>query len=417
MHIPWLVLIIGLEAVLAVIILCLLLALHARKLKQLLARQQDQLRQAIQKPAQATPEPPPSPDTAPQAYLEAQLASTQAVFLSEAPESDIDAPQADALSTVARAAAIRHAILCLELDGDGSGLGSEHWTQIGELLAALSPTSSENGDGSEDLTQALENAQKRIENLEKFKKLFFEMESKWDAARDEAQGYHDQLSELSEGMENKDEFSAILARYNAVYDDISQTIEAASGNNISQTVRTESITLTKPDPRTNDQLNTLRNVAADQHRLINKLQKQLQDAESAEQKEVLINELQNQLSQQERYVKESETCVQLLESELDTALNKLNIYEAKAQDANHAQQEITEMRTTLQQYASEAKELVIHINMLETENQQLKGNTADPVYGDDAGLADQLETLKESYTTLEAQYAELEEKYLDLRMK
>ncbi|MDO3384340.1 hypothetical protein QWI17_00655 [Gilvimarinus sp. SDUM040013] len=427
MQIPTLVLIIGLEAALALIILCVLLALYARKVKKLLARQQEQLRQAMQRPVAASPPvAPPTPaetSVSPQAYLQEQLEATSQVFAAEAPDTDIANAQPSELSSIARIAAIRHAILSAETNGDDApGLTNEQWQALGQKLQALFSAE----EGRSDDAQALENAQKRIQNLEKFKKLFFEMEDKWNAARSDAQNYHDQLAGMTEGVEDQEQFEAVLAKYHAVYDGISDSIEEAadSGSDAAkqETGETKTVTVTKPDPRTTDQLHALRNVAADQHRLINKLQKQLQDAQTAEQKEVVIQDLQGQLAQQERYVKESETCVKLLESELDTAIKKLNEYEVAAEASAGDEEEIKEMRATLHQFTLETKELLKRLEALETENQSLKSGDGavqtKPGAGADTTNAEadaQLTSLKEKYSSLETQYAELEEKYLDLR--
>lgn len=411
MQIPWLMLIIGLELVAVLMVLCLLLLLYARKLRRLLARQQEQLRQAITQPAQTADIPEQNQASPPlTAHLQQQLSQTQAFFQSQAPEADINSPDQDTLSPAARAAALHHAILQIELDSGGKRIEDAQWAQIGEHLERLTGTADGEADAPE-LAQALENAQKRIQNLEKFKKLFFNMEQMWDKARKEAQEYHDQLLEMGQGALEPEQFANLLAKYNSVYDDINHSINAASDRADEPTTTT--ITLTKPDPRTSDQLAALRNVAADQHRLINKLQKQLQDAESAEQKNAVINQLQSQLDKQDRYLKESEICIKLLESELDTAINKLNEYEVKASAGEAAQEEMDEMRDTLHQYALEAKDLVTRIDLLENENQQLKA--ADHPQSDTPELASELSSLQKRYIELETQYAELEEKYLILR--
>ncbi|MDO3380567.1 hypothetical protein [Gilvimarinus algae] len=416
MHLPLIGVIVGLEILLALLVLCLLALLYVRKLRALLARQQEQLRQAMEKamaPAAPAPVAQPAPVSDPKTHLAEQLAATLEHFQALAPEVDIDQTEGAELDEPARISATRYALLKTELEAtENGGWQEDHWQALAERLAPLLAS-----DDSANLEQELANAQKRVANLEKFKKLFFEMEDQWEQARGEAQEYYNQLSALSSGVDDQERFDELLAKYHAVYDDIDQQIASASERKApdpSTQTEHKTITITRADPRTAEELTKLRNVAADQHRIINKLQKQLQDAESAEQKEEVIQGLQTQLEQQLRYVKESETCVQLLESELETAVAKLNEYEMKAGQSAQNDDEMEQMRATLHQFTLETKDLLKHLDALEKENQTLK-STGGPASAADPTAGNALAQLREKYAELEFQYAELEEKYLELR--
>ncbi|WP_020210340.1 hypothetical protein [Gilvimarinus chinensis] len=385
---PSILLIVLLEAALALLVAGLLIYLYIRKLRRLIRRQQEQLRLSLERSAAHTEH---------QTPLEDQLKNTSKHFFSQAPEGDINTPT-ESLSPSAQLAAIHYHLL--------SHLGPEAaegtWEQAGEKFLNLL-----NAEPNQD--QALATAEKRIQNLEQFKKLFFEMEQQWETARLEAQHYYEQLMAMQDEVEDPAKFSALLNQYNSLYDDIHHSIIAATGSEPTSTssVEPERITLTRADPRTADELNKLRNVAADQHRIINKLQQQLLDAKSAEEKEAVIQQLQDQLEQQLRYVKESETCVQLLESELEASTQKLNELESALNNTIDQQHEMDDMRATLHQFTLETKDLLNHIDSLEKENQVLRDSQQD------AGQQD----LQQRHSQLEAQYAELEERYLDLRSK
>lgn len=121
-----------------------------------------------------------------------------------------------------------------------------------------------------------------------------------------------------------------------------------------------------PDTRTIDELQNLRSLAADQHRLIGQLQKQVRAAESAEQKEQVIQDLKAQLQQHLRYMKESETCVALLERELAEVQTQHNhLAHLQATD----QETIQSMRAALTQFTVESKDLLERINTLEEQQQ------------------------------------------------
>ncbi|UTF61363.1 hypothetical protein [Gilvimarinus sp. DA14] len=393
MQIPSILLIVGLEIVLALILVCLLGFFHLRKLRRLLNRQQEQLRQSLEAPAADNQTPNP---------LDHQLKSAYKHFYDQEPEADINTPSRD-LSPSAQLAAIHYHLL--------SHLGPEAaegtWEQADEKLHNLLET-----QASDETAPELAQAQKRIQNLEKFKKLFFDMEQQWEHARSEAQQYYEQLMAMSAEVEDPEKFNQLLNQYNSLYDDIHQhfTSAVSAPTDTGQSDATRLVTVTRADPRTAEELNKLRNVAADQHKIIGKLQKQLQDAQSAEEKEAVIQQLQGQLEQQLRYVKESETCVQLLESELEATISKLNELENQQEGGADKDQEIEEMRATLHQFTLETKDLLLHLETLEKENLELK----DTTNRDDSPALSQLQ---QSYTELQAQYTELEERYLELRSK
>src|SRR5690606_19893552 len=115
----------------------------------------------------------------------------------------------------------------------------------------------------------LSNYKKRVENLEKFKQLFFDMEKNWLNAKSKAAEYYTQLSGMSEMVANKDLFNDVLNRYHNVYTDINAGFEVVRQGlpNVKQ-VETQTVHITQLNPQSNSEIIKLRNVAADQHRII-----------------------------------------------------------------------------------------------------------------------------------------------------
>jgi hypothetical protein len=273
------------------------------------------------------------------------------------------------------------------------------------------------------IAEELANVKKRVENLEKFKKLFFDMEQQWQDAKKQAQDYYQQLLAMAGNVDDKDGFVDLLENYHRVYSDIDGGFDqgkyVASKSN--PPGDPQIITVTRIDPRAGDEIVKLRNVAADQHRIISQLQRKLEEAVTAEAKEIVINELQQQLQRQVRFVQESETCIQLLEDELAVASEKLNQQQQQLDVENTAQQENVRIKETLHNFTQESKELIASIVNLEQENERLKTNQQKPqsTVTDRSAVGDS-EALKEAQAellALQGQYAELEEKYLNLRLK
>src|SRR5690606_36765143 len=137
---------------------------------------------------------------------------------------------------------------------------------------------------------------KRIGNLEKFKTLFFDLEKQWEEAQGQANIYHQQLTEMTRTLDNSEAFDTTLQQYHDIYHEINNQI--IKGVNADNQEAADTGQAARIDTKTSDELAKLRNVAADQHRIIGKLQKRLREAESAEQRELVIHDLETQLQQQ-----------------------------------------------------------------------------------------------------------------------
>lgn len=410
---PHIWLIISLEALAVVAVVCVLLLLYIHKLRRLVDRQQQTLRQAVEQSGDAADSPPTTPshnELSAKDYLERELEATERYFDTHHSTVPMDEFDVEVASLEARAALVRHKLLTLQLTDTAKPWGPEAWRS---WLAELEPLLAEDQQRLEELQQALETRDKRIANLEHFKQLFFDLELQWEAASNQATIYHQQLSAMSQELDNPEEFDKTLKLYHEVYHDIDAQL---TQNRQEQAETTEKVIRElRIDPKTAEELAKLRTVAADQHRIIGKLQKRLRDAESAEQKDLVIKEMEGQLQQHLRYIKESETCVELLEKELSSAMQRVSELEhTQGADAEETQA----MRATLKQFTDESKELLEWINKLETENDELKASLArSPEGGNTTGNEAAQQALQAELEKQQRHYAALEEKYLALKTK
>lgn len=409
---PHIWLIISLEAFAVVALICALLLFYIRKLRNLIDRQQQTLRQAMEQaeddtPAEATKTPAPDTSSALE-YLQRELDATERYYQAEHSTSLESFNPAEAVP-MARAAVIRHKLLSLQLTSVDTPWSAETWNQ---WLEALEPLLGDDQGRLIELEEALQTRDQRIANLETFKQLFFELEQQWEEAQSQANLYHQQLSDMTRELDNTAEFDKTLQQYHDVYNEVSaQFVKGREGG---ETAEQQVVPESRADPRTADELAKLRTVAADQHRIIGKLQKRLREAESAEQKELIIKELEGQLQQHLRYIKESETCVELLEKELSAAMQKVALLErTQGTDA----EETDAMRATLQQFTEESKELLGWINKLESENEELKADLARNTATDAKPGKPTSPALQAELDKLKQEYTSLEEKYLDLKLK
>jgi len=350
-----------------------------------------------------------------------------------------------------RTAALQHAILIAEKEAfHASKNGKPNWTILetkfdqllqffnfkpagGEAQAPAEVDTSE----LDNLKQELEANQKRIENLEKFKKLFFDMEDQWRAAKKQAEEYYQQLSAMSGQVTDTEAFENLLENYNSVYDSIGQTIEVAAGgqnaprSGSGDTIIVEgggkrsisTIEITKADPRTQSELKQLRSVAADQHKIIAELQRKLSSTSSAEEKANMVADLNEQLSRQSRFLKESETCMQLLEDELNRTMQEASDLRSELSAKGGDLEKLPKLEALVQQFSGESKDMLETISRLEQENEQLTAQTS--VSGEGGGQpapasggdGEAMAELQQKLLDSQSQYAELEERYLDLKMQ
>jgi hypothetical protein len=415
MQVPNAIIFVAAEIIIVLLVCTVIFFVHSRKLKSLVRRQQEKLLALLE----AQPAPPSSPSPNYKSYLNDELDATAAQFAAFSPNQDIALELPIDSPLLQRILALRYAFLRAEELGTTEDRGTpEYWNIFQQALEPL--LSSPQGESSTELEAELGTAKKRIENLEKFKRLFFDMEKQWTEAQANAQDYYAQLLALSEGVEDRAAFNSVLESYHGVYDSIQQNITQVIQNPDSFNQH-KTINITRQDPRAAEEIVKLRNVAADQHRIINDLQRKLMSAATAEEKELIIQELQQQLQRQIRFVTESETCIQLLEDELAKAHEEISIQERSLDETSALSEENQQIKNALHSFTLESKDLVSSINQLEDENDSLKQNIRTTTATINTQLttsesAPEVKKIQAELSDLKKQYAELEERYLDLKL-
>ncbi len=137
---------------------------------------------------------------------------------------------------------------------------------------------------------------------------------------------------------------------------------------------------------------------------------------TAEEKDLVIKELEQQLQRQIRFVQESDTCVQLLEEELTKANEKIAEQEQQLDSDHYLEEENQRIKQTLHDFTKESKDLLINIEELEKENDELKHNLDETPPSTETSGGNSVQ-LQAEFAELRKQYAELEEKYLELKFK
>ena len=419
MQVSTLVLAVALEIYLLLLIATVVLIFYALKQKKLIRRQQEKLRELIETIKTASSPAAPAGKSYKQLIYD-QIELTQDRFALIAPRSDISEVQPSDLPINQRIVALRYAFLRAEELGTTEVPGSEgYWNVFRQTLEPLlQSTATPASDASleQSNSEELEMYKKRVENLEKFKKLFFDLEKRWNEAQANAQGYYNELYAMADGVEDRERYEMLLGQYGNSYNEITQYMHSTNAAITGQPVENRTINIVRQDPRAAEEIMKLRNVAADQYRVISNLQRKLEDAVTAEEKDLVIKELEQQLQRQVRFVQESDTCVQLLEEELNKAHEKIAEQAGILGHEHELEEENQRIKETLQNFTHESKELLGNLENLERENDLLK-NSMDQTDTDSGATPANLQQIQTEFAELRKQYTELEEKYLELKFK
>lgn len=416
-------LIAAIEIAAVLLVFCVILVVQNRSLRGLVKKLQGRLAQLVEdlKRAKAAPPAPEAPPTEePESksfldYVDEHIEITRDHHGTLDPDRDIVLDLAPDTELPRRAAALRYAVLLAEKEAvqSAQALGEDiNWSllrakyqQIFDFYEDYLPEPEEVSDSAEldALNQELTNAKKRINNLEKFKALYFDLEESWEASKKQAKVHYDDLSAMASEVSDGDKFEQALESYHAAYTQIDGIIQEGVGDpeTIIETVKVT-------DEETAGELRHLRIVAADQHKIITQLQNKLQDATTDEERNQIVDGLKDELDKQKRFMQESETCIQLMEDELNNVHRELDQLKGRLKS-------LPAIKTQMQELRKQKDEFELKAYALTSENRKLKKQLKEDKGGvtvDDGESA----KLKKELSELETRYANLEEKYLDLKL-
>lgn len=431
MQIDSIVLIAAAEVGAVLMIFCVILLVQNRSLRKLIKKLQTRMGEIVQDLKTATSSPPPpttsseeSTQQSCQTYLnqvDEQLDITRAHHASLSPDRDIVLDLAPDTELPRRAAALRYAMLLAEkeallaavdpdIDPDSDGL---EWSKIRGKYQQIfdfyedytaEPEGAADQEELDALNQELTNAKKRINNLEKFKALYFDLEELWEASKEKAKSHYKDLTELASEVDSGGKIESALESYHASYGTVDRIIQQGVGD--PETI-IEKVAVT--DEETAGELRHLRVVAADQHKLITELQVRLKNASTDEERVEIVEGLQGELEKQKRFMQESETCIQLMEDELNNANKELDQLKGRLKALPSIKTQLQEIRKTKDEYE-------LKVYSLTSENRKLTKKLKDEKR---SVIVESGETtkLKKDIADLETRYASLEEKYLDLKIQ
>lgn len=384
-------------------------------------------------------------------FIEAQIELTREHHASQSPDRDIVLDLDTDIPEERQITALRHAFLVMEKEAQYASEDDAAmvWPVIRAKLqqiihfyrTAFQGSGGDNGPSEPDemLLQELQNYKQRVENLDKFKKLFFDMEKQWNAARKEAEQYRAELLEMTQDLENAGAIENVLNQYTNAYNDLQNFIDSGadladggSGEVRRREPARVDIVDERKAPETKviithqDEIVRLRKMMVEQHNIIAGLKQKLRESDTTEDKLAAVDQLSRELDKQERMMRESETCIKLLEDELTQMRSQMHALaeENKELRDNSSQQSEQEVQEMIASHVAESRDMMSSIAQLEKENKKLREQAAAGAGGgggadfDDAEaerLRTKLAEVQQELLNLQTQHIELEERYIELK--
>jgi hypothetical protein len=490
------------EIAVVLLLLCVFLLLHVRSLRQLVSALEEKIiavrdtlkttRQDFKAVRERLLEREQAPTLSYSEHIEAQIDATRNHHLSLDPDRDIVLDIEPDTTLERQSAALRHAFLVAEqeaaLAADNEGVdwdilqaklgqiiqfyqSSQRQTEPGPLEAIdldnlddLVAPPVDDGELAK-LQEQLANQTRHIENLEKFKKLFFDTEEKWRAATAQADLYKQQLLDRSAELGAGEDFQELLSRYSNSYEGFGAELADDRGQARAAThvieIENREISVGKTVIANQEEMLRLRNMAIDQHRMIVSLRQQLDSADTLEEKDAAIAELHKQLERHERFLKESDICAKQVEEELERTLERNHELEQKlralredidggtkqiqeelartlvqnqsleqqlielkqqGESGGGSEEEVQQLKKIIEDFTQQSCDMLSAIEQLEQEARMLRGQLETSGAGgvsaeETAALQQQLAEAERELLSLQAQHVELEERYLELKVQ
>jgi hypothetical protein len=315
--------------------------LYARKLKALLAKTKkaNNAKLLDEPPAAELQEPVEEPAALSYGdYIDQQIRELRRYHKSLKGGQDIALDLDSAVAVERRMASMRHVMLVAEREATHTN--ETNWpeliTRYRQLMRFFDDSLSPKLEAElAMLKQDLQSSHTKVMELEKYKALYFDLEKNWHESKNQADDYFDQLKTSVETEQGDEALMALLDNYRGSFNPMADMFEAG-----------------QPLPVTLEaagkEIDSLRRMAAEQCRMIEQLKIQVAETSDSNAKVAIIKGLEKQLVQQQRMTQESETCIQLIEGELNGAFKEIQSLKEQVKETVAMRAKIAELNEELE---------------------------------------------------------------------
>lgn len=301
-----------------------------------------------------------------------------------------------ALDRTKTLAVLRYLILQADWDAihhpeQGREIWETLFDQLVPCLQQLSMPLNENQLATEtipadynELKNNVEYYKHRVENLENFRKLFFELEENFGELQTENNRL---LDELINGTEDSDE----LARLNAILGQFKQNqdklvsklrqqqavIHAANREHYTQLPanrREREDLLFHAHPQyalAKKDLSVLEDQQKEQSAMLLRMRKHAKELKGKENLEYLVEEQEKELHKFEVSLRNTKNCIQTLELSLDDATHKIHDLELENTKLRHKAKDVSYLETSIAQFSRDSAQMMDCIQTLESTTEEL----------------------------------------------
>jgi len=226
-------------------------------------------------------------------------------------------------------------------------------------------------------------AEKHLSNLEKFKQLYFELQSKLADSVSEIEMLNEQIAKLADGSDNADQIMMIIEKNKNHYIHMGQMIgmdKEAHHESVADNMDYSDNLINERK----DEINRLKNQVAGQFEKIWALQNKLSAPSSGQLPDV--SELNAGVDLMSRQLKDSEMCIETMDMEIQTLSSELSNLKAQLKKQTSSQsaspdlameQAVAEMKEEIEKkdqmiakFAQESKELLSCITGMEDHSEE-----------------------------------------------
>ncbi len=272
------------------------------------------------------------------------------------------------------------------------------------MLSGQPEVSGETDDDS--LKAQLENANQRIDNLETFKQLYFELQIKMSNSVAEVESLSQQILESAEGSADFDVIQKLIEKNKTHYLEMGQMI----GMDKEQHHASVAEKMDYSDALINerkDEIKRLKHKISQQFEDIWQLKNNLSDSDEAATSEELsvgFETISRNLKDAEMCIETMDMEIQTLTSEITNLRNQLKGKDSEAPSESLEQETVVmeEKEALIARFTNESEQLMSCITGLEDDNM---------------AQSQKIKELEEKYSKLETEYSGMESKYLEVMSK
>ena len=234
-------------------------------------------------------------------------------------------------------------------------------------------------DDIEELRERLERANKRIKNLETYKRLFLELQKQVRETHKETTDLNQQIEKQLVDSDENDEVIQLLRREREYLEQLGYSVgeveSAPKFDTIAQLNNEHANMLSNALKRSEEELRNLKKANKEQFETIMRLKTALdkiEDSGELDSKSEATQEATKAMEKLEISMRDQDMCIKMLEEENEAAHERIVALETKISNMEEEVKQNDQLRNTMQQFTRDSQEMMSCIAVLESEIEEIR---------------------------------------------